>query len=207
MIALYGGSFDPVHIGHLRLAEDVREFFRLSKIIFIPAYLSPLKEKTGAKPEDRLNMLHLATSYNPYFDIDDRELKEKKISYTVKTIMFYKRKLGYNPIFIVGSDAFLTLHKWKEYNVLLDNTNFIVIGRGKDKLEILDEYLKKMFCKAIKLGKYIDPFSADVYFFNGRRIDISSTEIRNKVRRGIPITYLVPPSVERYIKENRLYIE
>lgn len=205
MIALYGGSFDPIHLGHLRLAEDIREYFKLDRIIFIPAYLSPLKTKSNARPEDRLKMLELAISYNPFFDIDKREINENKVSYTIHTIMHYKTKLNYNPIFIVGSDAFLTLHKWKEYNVLLENTNFIVIGRGKDNLAILDDYLKKMFCKHIKLEKYIDPFSANVYFFNGRRIDISSTEIRNKVRRGIPITYLVPPNVERYIKENGLY--
>ena len=205
MIGLYGGSFDPIHIGHLRLAEDVREYFNLNKIIFIPAYISPLKSKSNAKPEDRLNMLKLAIEYNKFFDIDDRELREEKVSYTIRTIMFYKNKLNYNPIFIIGSDAFLTLHKWKEYNVLLENTNFIVIGRGKDTLVMLDEYLKSMFCKNIKLDRYINPFSANVYFFNGRRIDISSTEIRNKIKRGIPITYLVPPSVENYIKEKRLY--
>ncbi len=207
MIGLYGGSFDPVHIGHLRLAEDIREYFNLNKIIFIPTYISPLKSKSNAKPEDRLNMLKLATEYNPFFEIDDREIREKKVSYTIKTIMYYKSKLNYNPIFIVGSDAFLTLHKWKEYNVLLENTNFIVIGRGRDTLVILDEYLKSMFCKNIRLEKNINPFLAEVYFFNGRKIDISSTEIRNKIKRGIPITYLVPPNVENYIKERRLYID
>ncbi|RUM61863.1 MAG: nicotinate (nicotinamide) nucleotide adenylyltransferase, partial [Persephonella sp.] len=99
MIGLYGGSFDPVHIGHLRLAEDIREYFNLNKIVFIPTYISPLKSKSNAKPEDRLNMLKLATEYNPFFEIDDREIKENKISYTIKTIMYYKNKLNYNPIF------------------------------------------------------------------------------------------------------------
>jgi len=207
MIGLYGGSFDPIHIGHLRLAEDVREYYKLNKVIFIPAYLSPLKHRINISPEDRLKLVKMAIDYNPYFDIDDREIKNEKVSYTVNTILFYKRKLGYNPIFLVGSDAFLSLHKWKKYNLLLEITNFIVIGRDKDNLADIYEYSKKVLCKDVRLTKTIEPFSANIYFFNGRRIDISSTEIRDRIRRGKPITYLVPPIVEDYIKEKRLYVE
>jgi len=179
--ALYGGSFNPIHLGHLRIAEDIREDFKLDKIIFIPAYQSPLKSKYPVRPEDRLMMIKLSIKHNPNFEVDDLEIKKSSVSYTIETILHYKKKLGYNPIFnpifIVGTDAFLTLHKWKEPELLIENTNFIVVEREGIDITIVRSYLKEHFCKELQLDTIINPFRAEVYYYKGRRIDISSTEI------------------------------
>lgn len=205
MIGLFGGSFNPIHIGHLRIAEDIRERFNLSKIIFIPAYQSPLKDKYKIKAEDRLTMLKLSIKPNPNFDMDDIEIKKGGKSFTIDTILKYKKRLGYNPIFIVGSDAFLTLDRWKEPLKLLNNTNFIVVCRDKDTPSIVADYLKSKFNRKISVSNIIEPYKVNVYLFKGRRLDISATEIRNRIKEGKSITYLVLPEVENYIKENNLY--
>ncbi|WP_029522581.1 nicotinate (nicotinamide) nucleotide adenylyltransferase [Persephonella sp. KM09-Lau-8] len=207
MIGLYGGSFDPVHIGHLRIAEDIREYFSLEKIIFIPAYHSPLKDPSKASPQDRLNMLKISIEDNPYFDIDDIEIKRKGKSYTIDTINIYREKLGYYPFFIVGTDAFLTLDKWKNPEELIRNTNFIVVGRGKDNFETIVNFVKSKFPEMeIRDNNQLDSKKSGViYFFSSRRIDISSTEIRSRIKTGKSIKYLVLPQIEKYILNKKLY--
>jgi len=207
MIALYGGSFDPVHIGHLRIAEDIRETYNLEKIVFIPAYHSPLKPGSRASAEDRLNMLKLSIEKNPYFEIDDIEIKREGKSYTIDTILSYKEKLWHTPIFIVGTDAFLSLHRWKEPEKLLKNTNFIVAGRDKTSFYEILEYVKEYFPFATVHTDTDIPEkeSAHIFYFDMRRLDISSTEIRNRIKEGKSIKYLVLPKVEEYIFNKKLY--
>lgn len=204
MIALFGGSFDPVHIGHLRIAEDIREHFSLEKIVFVPAYLSPLKASHSASAEDRLQMLKMATADNPYFDISRLEIDKGEISYTVDTAHYYNKLLGYRPGFIVGSDAFLSLPSWKSPHELLNNLNFIVTLRGEDSLRDIQEFAKS-FGKTVSTAKEIDFRKAGIYVYMCRKIDISSTEIRQKVKEGKSIKYLVPIKVEQYIHKKGLY--
>ncbi len=195
MIAIYGGSFDPIHIGHLRLAEDVREEFNFRQVIFVPAYISPFKEGYFASPEDRINMIKLAIKYNPYFSFDDFEIKKGGKSYTIDTIRYFKEKFE-NLFFIVGTDAFLFLHKWKDYEELINLTNFVVLLRGNDSKELVKNYIETNFPKN----------KNSFYIFQSRKIDISSTEIRKKIKEGRSIKYLVLPEVEEYIKEKKLYL-
>jgi nicotinate-nucleotide adenylyltransferase len=205
MIGLYGGSFDPVHIGHLRIAEDVREYFGFEKIIFVPAYHSPLKPESRASAEDRIYMLQLCVKYNRYFSIDDIEIKRKGKSYTIDTIRMYREK-GKFPFFILGTDAFLTLDRWKKPEELIKMTSFIVLGRGKDRLEDVKLFIKNRF-PDLKLlqGKKPVEEAGYVYFFDRRRLDISSTEIRRRVKESRSIKYLVLPEVEEYIFYKKLY--
>ncbi|MGC8941258.1 MAG: nicotinate-nucleotide adenylyltransferase [Sulfurihydrogenibium sp.] len=204
MIALFGGSFDPVHLGHLRIAEDVREFFGLEKVIFVPAYLSPLKDSTNASAEDRLNMLNIATKDNPFFEVSDYEIKKGGKSYTVETAEYYRKILPYKPTFILGTDSILTFHKWKSPEKLLEIANFIVVGRGKDSFKMVSHYLKKMFnYDSIYYNE--KSIGNGVYFFDSRRVDISSTEIRERVKLGKSIKYLTHHGVEDYILKNNLY--
>ncbi len=207
MIALFGGSFDPVHIGHLRIAEDIREYFSLEKIIFIPAYHSPLKPESRASPEDRLNMLKLSLKYNRYFEISDFEIKRKGKSYTIYTAKHFVEKLGYYPGFIVGTDAFLSLHKWKDAEKLIKLLNFIVVGREDFNIKDLEKYIKEHFPEINFYfdEKNINKNKTGVYFYSKRRIDISSTEIRNRIKQNKNITYLVLPEVEYYIIKKKLY--
>lgn len=209
MIGLYGGSFDPVHIGHLRIAEDIREYYNLDKIIFIPAYHSPLKPKSRASDKDRLKMLQLSIQHNPFFEIDDIELRKKGKSYTIYTVKEYKKRLGFFPFFIVGTDAFLTLDKWKDPEELINTTNFIVVGRDKDNLNSVKRFINEKFPEiSIMLSNKLNPKVAKtVYYFDSRRIDVSSTEIRDRIRHGKSIKYLVLPEVEDYIFSKKLYRE
>ncbi|RMA92493.1 nicotinate (nicotinamide) nucleotide adenylyltransferase [Hydrogenothermus marinus] len=207
MIALYGGSFDPVHIGHLRIAEDIREYYDFEKIIFIPAYISPLKKKVRASAEDRLNMLRLSIKDNPYFEISEFEIKKGGKSYTIDTIKHFKNILGYNPYFIVGTDAFLSFHLWKQPEDLLKITNFIVVGRGKDNFFNLIDYLEENFpfVKVFRSEK-LNTSEVGIYYFDCRRLDISSTEIRSRIKQKKSIKYLVLKEVEDYILNKKLYL-
>ncbi|NPA57653.1 MAG: nicotinate (nicotinamide) nucleotide adenylyltransferase, partial [Aquificae bacterium] len=199
MVGLYGGSFDPVHIGHLRIAEDIREYYGLDKITFIPAYHSPLKPKSKAPPQDRLKMLELSIRDNPYFSVDSFEIDRQEKSYTIDTFRYFKSK-GVFPLFIVGTDAFLTLHRWKEPQELVSSGSFIVVGRGGDSLEKVKKYVEEHFPQMeVTTSNVVEKEAGKVYFFDGRRLDVSSTEIRKRVREGKSIKYLVLPEVEKYI--------
>jgi len=206
MIALYGGSFDPIHIGHLRIAEDIREYYGFEKIVFIPAYISPLKKSTNATAEDRLNMINLAIKDNEYFDVSDVEIKRGGKSYTVDTVKFFRNILGYNPYFIAGTDAFLSLHLWKNPEELLKNTNFIVVGRGQDNFYNILDYIQEHFPDInIQKDNKLNTSETTVYYFDSRRIDVSSTEIRNRIINKKSIKYLVLKEVEDYINKKKLY--
>lgn len=207
MVALYGGSFDPVHIGHLRIAEDIREYYRLEKIIFIPAYHSPLKPGSRASAVDRLEMLKRSIEINPFFSLDDIELKRRGKSYTIDTIKYFRKKLNYTPAFILGTDAFLSLHMWKSAYELVKITNFIVAGRDKTSFYEIKEYVKEYFPFAsVRLDKDIPKEEGgNIFYSDIRRIDVSSTEIRNRIKEGKSIRYLVLPSVEEYILLKNLY--
>ncbi|MEZ0323963.1 MAG: nicotinate (nicotinamide) nucleotide adenylyltransferase [Hydrogenothermaceae bacterium] len=205
-VAIFGGSFDPVHLGHLRIAEDIREYFSLEKIIFTPAYLSPLKFSHSASAEDRLNMLKLAISDNPNFDISTYEIDKKGKSYSIDTLNFFKEKLGYNPAFIVGTDAFLTLEKWKEPKRLLNTANFIVVFRDKAYIDQIKEVVYKINSDIQVLNhNRIDFNKTGVYIYSKRRMDISSTEIRERIKKNLSIRYLVVKEVAEYIYKNNLY--
>lgn len=205
MVGIYGGSFDPVHIGHLRIAEDVREYYNLPKIIFIPAYHSPLKPESRASAEDRLQMIKISVKNNPFFSIDDIEIKRKGKSFTIDTVKVYREK-GLLPVFIVGTDAFLTLHRWKNSEELSRLTSFIVLGRGKDSYDDVKNYLKENFpYMDLRIDNSISKNEGAVYYFDRRRIDVSSTEIRERVKTNRSIKYLVLPEVEEYILNKKLY--
>lgn len=206
MVALFGGSFDPVHIGHLRIAEDIREYYSLEKVIFIPSYLSPLKTSHHAPVLDRLNMLKMAIKDNENFDISTYEVEREGKSYTIDTVSFFREILGYNPVFIVGTDAFLALERWKEPKRLLGSTNFIIVSRQKKGLDKVKKLIFKIDKNVeVSLDNKINPIECKVYFYDQRQLDISSTEIRERTKKGLSIKYLTLPQIEKYIKEKNLY--
>ena len=195
-IAIFGGTFNPIHIGHLRLAEDVREEFNIDRIIFIPTNIPPHKElEGGVSAIDRLNMVRIAVRGNKNFDIDDIEIKRGGVSYTVDTVRYLYREYNFKdkPYFIIGSDQARIIDKWKGLDELSKKLKFIVLIRKNERDKI--EEIKGIFA-----GKKID--SA---FFAKREIDITSSEIRNRVKEGKSIRYLVVPEVYKYIFANNLY--
>ena len=184
-IAFFGGSFDPIHIGHILVARDVCELCDVDKIYFMPAFISPFKPKPIASPKQRFEMLKLALEDESWAFIEDIELKKEEISYTYKSALMLKEKYKENPTFIIGYDAYLTLDKWYRYEDLVKIANFIVVKRGKEDISINNDI--------------------DAIFCNTRTIDISSTEIRERIKHGKSVKYMIPDKVLEYILKEGIY--
>ena len=187
-VGIFGGTFDPIHLGHLITAQSVKEIRNLDKIIFIPAYISP--HKTDAKPsspEDRLNMIKIAVDGIPFFDCSDIEVNKGGISYTIDTLMELKKY--YDKIeFIIGYDNIFTFHTWKEPDEIFKLADVIVLKR-----------------KSSHPPQFEDKYFRQAIFVQTRGIEISATDIRERVKSGMPINFLVPPKVMEYIYNHKLY--
>lgn len=185
-IGILGGSFDPVHIGHLILAEYALEEYKLEKVIFIPNRIPNLKKPTHTSPRHRYLMVKLAIQDNPRFMVSDIEIKRKGISYTYDTVMELKKKFKNTRFFfIIGSDAYNELPRWKNFKKLIKEIEFIVATRPKSKV------------KKIPGVKF--------QILNIPEVDISSSYIRERVNKGLSVRYLVPDRVWDYIREFNLY--
>ena len=181
-LALYGGSFDPIHHGHLILARQALEELSLDRVVFVPAAESPFKpNQSSASAKDRLAMVKLAIEDEPSFLVDPLELNRETPSYTIHTAREYKMRHPTDTLFfLVGEDHVAALPKWNEFKELDRLVRFAVLSRSDLPL---------------KVG----------YPVVRRRFDLSSTEIRNRVANNLPISYLVPENVLRYIHERKLY--
>ncbi len=204
-IGLFGGTFNPIHYGHLRGAEEVREFFNLDRIIFIPAGNPPLKSSDIADSLHRFKMTEIAILGNPYFEISDYEVKNEGPSYSIKTIAYFKKLYeSHTLFFIMGVDSFLELRLWHKHWELLKMIDFIVMSRpGFNNFEE-SEFIA---CKE-KDGCYrIKNSEKRVFYLEILPCAISSSQLRELIRRGKSIRYLVPDRLMEYIKENQLYRE
>lgn len=202
-IGIMGGSFDPVHNGHLHLAEDALKEAQLDYVIMIPAAIQPFKQDVKATDGiHRLNMLKLATCGHEGLVISEYEMDHEGVSYTYLTMRAMQRQEeekhpeGVMLYFITGTDAFLKVDTWREGKELLQNYGFIVGSRPGYRQDELVRYIDKIReeygTRVINLGDW--------------QPDISSTNVRERLQRGQSITGLVPADVERYIEENELYI-
>ena len=187
-VGIYGGSFDPIHIGHLITTRAVLEKRGLEKIIFIPNHISPLKQDGNALADiHRLRMVELAIKSFSYFEVSDYEILKGDVSYSVDTINHFKN--FYEDLeLIIGFDNLVVFDKWKQPEVIFELAKVIVMTRHSDEPEIIKN---RFFEKAI--------------FINTPNIEIASTEIRNRVRNNLPIDFLVTPEVSEYIRNNNLY--
>ncbi|MCS7083758.1 MAG: nicotinate (nicotinamide) nucleotide adenylyltransferase [Aquificaceae bacterium] len=196
MQIFFGGSFDPVHLGHLIVARDALEILGFERLVFIPAFQVPLKQPHLASPEDRFNMLLLATASEPGFCVNSIEIRRGGISYTVDTAIELKQQLGYRPWFLMGEDSFKSIHLWKNSKELLKTARIVVVRRYKNS-EDIESYIKERF-PWLLIGE-------DVLVIKTRLLEISSTEIRNRLKEGKSINWLVPERVCDYITKNNLY--
>ena len=195
--AIMGGTFDPIHYGHLLAAERVREEFDLDRIFFIPTGNPPHKSyKNRACADDRYKMTAYAVDSNPYFELLDIEVKREGYSYTIDTVNQLKELLStdYNLYFIVGADNAGDILNWKRAGELLKEIEFIIVTRpGKWEESFNDD-----ITKIRELGGKVNVLEIPL-------IPIKSTEIRERIINGKSIRYIVPREVEDYINENGLY--
>ncbi len=205
-VGLFGGTFDPVHMGHLRVAEEVRERFSLQKIYFVPTWIQPLKQQVQAtKAEDRLKMIEMAVRNNPFFRVSAVEIRRGGVSYSIDTIKLFSRRFS-DVYFLVGMDAFSDIALWKEWDRLFYYAHFIVMVRPGRKVEGPPADLKG---QVFSIGESTWEHSSGkrIYFHDITQLDISSTKIRELSKNGNSIKYLVPTNVERFITQKGLYVE
>lgn len=200
-IGIFGGSFNPIHIGHLIVAEEVLQQRALSKIIFVPTGLPPHKE-TGdlVAASHRFQMVKDAISDNNHFEISDIEIKRTGKSYTIDTVRILSEMYGesHNFYLILGTDMINEISTWKDIGLLSEMCYFIVVNRFP--VSINSNFPKSLFSK--EKAAEIERLKVTI-----PSIEISSTEIRERLRNGRSIRYLVPRCVEDYIRLNNLYMK
>ena len=219
-IGLFGGTFNPVHLGHLRAAVEVRQGFELDEIFLIPAALPPHKlSGEVAASADRLHMLKLALVADAGFKISDVELNRSGPSYTIDTVHHFKQALpAESSLFLImGLDAFLEIDTWKSYRELLTQIPLIVIKRPNagDRMgglpwKVMDDYISAElsvdYSYSASRSAYLARRQRPIYVFEVTALDISSTRIRRAISKDQSINYLVPPKVAEYIRTKGIYL-
>jgi nicotinate-nucleotide adenylyltransferase len=208
-IGIFGGTFDPIHFGHLRLAEELASALGLAEVRFIPAGQPPHRVSPRTDAVHRLQMTRLAITGNPRFMIDDREIVEPRASYTFDTLTSLRQELGTDlPLWLLmGADAFLGLTTWKNWQQLFDLAHIAVAHRPGYRLsqsdalpDALQRELQQRSCAALP-----DTPAGSVFLKPVTALDISATAIRHHLSSGTGARYLVPDSVLDYIQQHNLY--
>jgi len=209
---IFGGTFDPVHAGHLRCAEEIRELFALDRIMFIPASRPPHKDGEAITPFfHREWMIRLAIFGNPSFFFSDVENRREGKSYSVETVEHF---LSLHPgeleiYFILGQDAFQAIQTWKDWERFLSLCNVVVMTRAGCKNECLGDILPHDFAGRFTydaaLNGYQGPSGHVIFFRQVSFLDISSSDVRERIGGGKTARYLVPDAVLSYIAEKGCY--
>ena len=218
-IGLFGGTFNPIHRGHLRAASEVIKRFNLDQIFLIPAALPPHKTPGAvANADDRLEMIHLAITDLSGLTVSDVELNRPGPSYTIDTVQHFKNTLADDSriYLIMGLDAFLEFDTWKSYTELLEQIAFIVMARPDEDYadadqgwKILENYLKSTLSEDYEFittrGCFTSEGKQPIYIVDIDAMDISSTKIRQNIKANKTIKNLVPPRVAEFIQSKGLY--
>lgn len=200
-IGIMGGTFNPIHHGHLVTAQEALSQFKLDKVIFIPTGNPPHKiENEVASAEDRYTMTVIATSSNSNFFVSRMEIDRKGESYTIDTVRQLRKIYGKNSLlyFITGADAILEILTWKNTDEIVSLCKFIAATRPGYNLSRIEDLRKRLFGKAGAADEKI-------YVMEIPALSISSTDIRNRVKHNRPIDYLLPEGVSNYILKYELY--
>jgi len=192
-VALFGGTFNPIHIGHLIMAQYVLNFSEVQKVVFVPNGHPPHKIEDVADASDRFEMVKISIEDNPYFDISDFEIKKSGPSWTIDTLKYFS-SIYERVCFIIGSDNLSEIVNWYKAEEILRRYSLIVLPRERDLCAIKKE-----------IEKLSSKYAQEITLIQMPIVDISSTEIRKLIRQNKSIRYMVHPKVEEYIKRKGLY--
>ncbi len=217
-IGIFGGTFNPIHIAHLYIAEQVRDTMGLNEVVFVPSAVPPHKEvEYKVSAEHRLKMVELAIAGSPAFKLSDVELKLPIPSYSIKTVQTFQEQYGEKAqlFFITGMDSFLEIGTWHSVDRLIGLCDFVTvfrprsdhIGLAKHKYvrEIDMVMLDELDQRVKDLGKVEMVSGRDLWLVASLGLEVSSTEIRRRIKARKTVKYLLPEQVESYIIENKLY--
>ena len=193
-LGIFGGTFDPIHHAHLAIGEEARVRLKLDQVLFVPAAHQPLKAGHAASAQDRLAMVRLATATNPAFAFSDIEIRREGKSYTIDTLQMLHQQFPTSELWlIVGADSIHTLPRWHRIAELIELVQFAIFERPQSSNDFSD-VLRTLPNLANRMTRFF-----------GSRIDLSASELRERVAHNLPIRYLVPDAVADYIAEKKLY--
>ncbi len=191
-IGIFGGSFDPIHQGHLLIAEWIRDELNFQKVIFVPTHIHPLKHNASATPaHHRLEMVKLAIANNQFFEVSDIEIRKESVSYTIDTLKAFRQIYPpdqYQLYFLIGQDNLNQLHLWKDPIKLVQMAQFVAFGRP-----------------GFEPSPEAQPFLPFIQFIEIPLLEISATRVRERLRTGKTVRYMVPDAVIEYIHTHQLY--
>ena len=208
-LAIMGGTFDPVHFGHLRSAVEVRQALGVSQVKLIPVGIPAHRERPGSTPEQRLEMLRLSTEEVEYLQIDDREISRGGTSYMMDTLESVRTEVGtdLSVSLVLGIDAFGLIHQWHRWRELLDVAHLVVLRRPVAAPILVPEVSEWIAGLRADVVQLLAQPAGLVCELQLTQLDISSTQIRQYARAGEPIDYLLPAGVIKYIRQQALYRE
>lgn len=204
---LLGGTFDPVHFGHLRMAQEMLNKFPSADVFLMPSAYPPHRSEPAASPEQRIEMLRLVLDSIPHLHVDTRELERETPSYSVISLAEIREEIGSKSlIFIMGTDAFAKLDQWHRWQELLGLTNILVIGRPSCELPregiVAETYAQCSVSSALELANHQN---GKIAYYQMPQLDISSTFIRDQIKNGKSPRFLMPSVIIDYIQTHSLY--
>lgn len=208
MHVIYGGTFDPIHHGHLRLALELSDRLGVAQVNLVPCHVPPHRGITGASSEQRLGLLELAVTDEPQLRVDDRELRRVGASYTADTLRQLRGELGpdYPLAMVVGTDAFASFDRWREWQCIPDLAHIIVVRRPGAELEPDGEPARMLAERGVQDVEALHGRSSGLMLeLDPPLLDISATGIRERIGDGRSPRYLVPDSVWQEIRRQGLY--
>lgn len=207
-LALFGGTFDPVHYGHLRCADEARQQLALEQLYLLPSGIPPHRDAPRASVKQRLEMLHLSMPEFPQLKIDDRETRRSGPSYMVDTLKEFRSTYPERLLLLlIGQDAVNHLHGWYHWQALFDLTHIVILTRPGTKVEYRQDVAKQIQCRSFENTEEIFHSQAGgVLNLKVSSIDISATTIKSIIRLGRSPQSMLPAAVLDYINENKLYL-
>ena len=214
LVGIFGGTFDPIHYGHLRVAEEIVETVGLQKIYFVPAGMPRLRHSPVASSQHRVEIVRLAIQKNPDFVLDEREINRGGVSYSIDTVREFKQEFGeeIRLCFVLGADAFINLPEWNNWKELFNLCHFIVSTRPGYTLTLIKELLSKELREECS-QRWVSnteslrkDTSGLIFIASTTMLDISATSIRAHIAVGRSVRHLVPSVTVNYISENKLYL-